>query len=127
MFDRRVVLLAVIAALVLLSAWAVAGGLAAGQSTAKTSTATTATTATTLNTGERAAAPAEHLTPAEAAARKAADEYASSSAAADTGTDPPFATCRDAAVRGYGPYRRGVDVEYGWYPDRDGDGLSCET
>jgi hypothetical protein len=27
---------------------------------------------------------------------------------------------------GYGPYVRGEDPEYGWYTDRDGDGVVCE-
>jgi len=42
------------------------------------------------------------------------------------GTDPRFATCREANAHGYGPYRRGIDPEYAWYIDRDGDGLDCE-
>lgn len=41
-------------------------------------------------------------------------------------TDPRFDTCTEAEAAGYGPYRRGVDEEYGWYEDRDGDGLVCE-
>ncbi|GGL05854.1 thermonuclease family protein [Planomonospora parontospora] len=43
-----------------------------------------------------------------------------------TGTDPRFPTCGAANAAGYGPYRRGTDPEYGWYQDRDGDGLVCE-
>ncbi|MEU6744382.1 excalibur calcium-binding domain-containing protein [Streptosporangium sandarakinum] len=42
------------------------------------------------------------------------------------GTDPRFGTCAEANRNGYGPYRRGVDPEYAWYQDRDGDGLVCE-
>ncbi|MEO5876002.1 MAG: excalibur calcium-binding domain-containing protein, partial [Streptosporangiaceae bacterium] len=42
-------------------------------------------------------------------------------------TDPRFGTCREANAAGYGNYRRGVDVEYGWYQDRDHDGVVCET
>lgn len=41
-------------------------------------------------------------------------------------TDPRFRTCAEANRNGYGPYRRGVDPEYGWYQDRDGDGVVCE-
>ncbi|MEU6207521.1 excalibur calcium-binding domain-containing protein [Micromonospora musae] len=48
----------------------------------------------------------------------------------DTGdgddTDPRFSTCAKAKAAGYGPYRRGVDPEYHWYQDRDGDGTVCE-
>lgn len=42
------------------------------------------------------------------------------------GTDPRFATCGEAMAAGYGPYRRGQDVEYDWYIDRDSDGSVCE-
>ncbi|WP_119729978.1 MULTISPECIES: excalibur calcium-binding domain-containing protein [Thermomonospora] len=37
-----------------------------------------------------------------------------------------FDTCAEANRAGYGPYRRGTDPEYGWYQDRDGDGVVCE-
>jgi hypothetical protein len=42
------------------------------------------------------------------------------------GLDPRYRTCGEANSHGYGPYRRGVDPEYAWYQDRDGDGLDCE-
>ena len=42
------------------------------------------------------------------------------------GLDPRFGTCGDAIAAGYGPYVRGVDPEYDWYIDRDGDGIVCE-
>ena len=42
-------------------------------------------------------------------------------------TDPRFATCTAATAAGYGPYRRGIDREYWWYEDRDGDGVVCES
>lgn len=42
-------------------------------------------------------------------------------------TDPRFGTCSEANDAGYGPYRRGVDAEYSWYIDRDGDGIVCES
>jgi len=41
-------------------------------------------------------------------------------------SDPRFDTCRAANAAGYGTYRRGVDVEYDWYQDRDHDGVVCE-
>jgi len=40
--------------------------------------------------------------------------------------DPRYRTCAEANAHGYGPYTRGVDPEYAWYEDRDGDGLVCE-
>jgi micrococcal nuclease len=42
------------------------------------------------------------------------------------GADPRFGTCREAIAAGGGPYVRGIDVEYGWYRDADGDGVVCE-
>lgn len=42
------------------------------------------------------------------------------------GTDPRFRTCKDAKAAGYGNYVRGVDPEYDWYRDGDGDGIACE-
>jgi hypothetical protein len=43
-----------------------------------------------------------------------------------SGLDPRFGTCTAAIAAGYGPYVRGVDPEYDWYVDRDGDGVVCE-
>ena len=45
---------------------------------------------------------------------------------APSGTDPRFRTCAAARRAGYGPYRRGADLEYAWYRDADGDGIVCE-
>jgi hypothetical protein len=42
------------------------------------------------------------------------------------GNDPRFPTCTAAIAAGYGPYYRGIDPEYDWYIDRDGDGVVCE-
>lgn len=42
------------------------------------------------------------------------------------GNDPRFRTCGEANDAGYGPYTKGVDPEYDWYQDRDGDGIVCE-
>lgn len=41
-------------------------------------------------------------------------------------TDPQFSYCYEANDAGYGNYVRGVDPEYDWYDDRDGDGSVCE-
>ncbi len=40
--------------------------------------------------------------------------------------DPRFPFCTDAIANGYGPYVAGVDPEYAWYRDGDGDGTVCE-
>lgn len=40
-------------------------------------------------------------------------------------TDPRYPYCKDLPA-GYGPYYKGVDPEYEWYTDRDGDGVVCE-
>lgn len=40
--------------------------------------------------------------------------------------DPQFGTCKEAKANGYGPYVQGRDPEYGWYQDRDNDGIVCE-
>lgn len=42
------------------------------------------------------------------------------------GGDLLFSTCSAASAAGYGPYRRGLDPEYGNYRDADGDGVVCE-
>lgn len=42
------------------------------------------------------------------------------------GLDPRFGSCREAIAAGYGPYVAGVDPEYDWYRDGDGDGVNCE-
>jgi hypothetical protein len=34
--------------------------------------------------------------------------------------------CSDAIAAGLGPYTQGVDPEYAWYRDGDGDGVVCE-
>ncbi|MEV0589644.1 excalibur calcium-binding domain-containing protein [Nonomuraea sp. NPDC050310] len=40
--------------------------------------------------------------------------------------DRRYSTCAEANAHGLGPYRRGLDPEYAWYQDRDGDGRVCE-
>jgi endonuclease YncB( thermonuclease family) len=42
------------------------------------------------------------------------------------GLDPRFGSCREALANGFGPYVAGIDPEYGWYRDGDGDGTVCE-
>ena len=44
----------------------------------------------------------------------------------DGGTDPQFASCKQARANGLGPYLHGQDEEYGWYRDGDSDGSVCE-
>ncbi|HEX5595488.1 MAG TPA: excalibur calcium-binding domain-containing protein [Micromonosporaceae bacterium] len=40
-------------------------------------------------------------------------------------TDPRYDTCAQVSAAGLGPYRKGRDIEYGWYPDDDNDGWVC--
>lgn len=41
--------------------------------------------------------------------------------------DPKFTSCAEAMRNGYKkPYVKGVNPEYAWYQDRDGDGVVCE-
>ena len=70
---------------------------------------------------EPAPAPAPDPAPAPAP-----DPAPAPAPAPDAGTDPRFGTCKEAIANGYGPYQSGVDPEYGWYTDRDKDGLVCE-
>lgn len=41
-------------------------------------------------------------------------------------TDEDYGTCKAAIAAGVGPYTRGIDPEYAWYKDADGDGVVCE-
>ena len=61
--------------------------------------------------------------PRAEAARTARREAASRS---KTRLDPRFRTCSQALAAGFGPYRRGLDPEYAWYPDADSDGVTCD-
>jgi hypothetical protein len=45
---------------------------------------------------------------------------------AQPATNPRYDTCAEANAHGFGPYQRGVNPEYEWYQDRDGDGWDCE-
>jgi hypothetical protein len=78
--------------------------------------------------GGRTAATAPHVTsPAPLAPIPPAPSPSPTRTAAPApGLDPRFATCRAANAAGHGPYRSGVDAEYGWYRDRDHDGVVCE-
>ena len=64
---------------------------------------------------------------AKAAAEAAAVQEAERLAAQEAALDPRFAGCAEANARGYGHYVSGVDPEYGWYSDTDGDGVACEA
>jgi hypothetical protein len=46
--------------------------------------------------------------------------------AGDRGLDPRFDTCAEAQAHKYGPYTSGKNSEYGWYDDRNHDGVVCE-
>ena len=69
--------------------------------------------------------PAGGAPPAPAPASAAAQAPPAPAPSAAAGLDPRFPTCTAAKAAGYGPYVRGVDPEYAWYVDRDGDGTVC--
>lgn len=65
--------------------------------------------------------------PTKAAIGKGSAPTPSPTPTGSPGTDPRFSSCAEAARNGYnGPYYQGVDEEYGWYEDRDKDGVVCE-
>ncbi|WP_205315491.1 excalibur calcium-binding domain-containing protein [Nonomuraea lactucae] len=41
--------------------------------------------------------------------------------------DPQFASCKEAAAAGYGPYYKGSRPEYDWYTDVDKNGVACNS
>lgn len=41
--------------------------------------------------------------------------------------DPRFESCEQAMKEGFGPYVKGEDPEYDWYPDTDRDGVVCDA
>jgi hypothetical protein len=59
----------------------------------------------------------------------AAPSHSSSTPSSGTGViDPKFASCAEARRNGYtSSYTMGIDPEYEWYQDRDGDGIVCES
>ena len=64
---------------------------------------------------------------ADGPAQAAASSSATAGGASSTGKlDPRFPYCTNAIAAGYGPYVKGIDPEYAWYRDGDGDGVVCE-
>ena len=78
-------------------------------------------------TGTQSPAPASPEPVAEPAAPAPAPAATPApQAPAPAGTDPQFSSCVKAKAAGYGPYVAGIDPEYAWYGDGDGDGINCE-
>jgi hypothetical protein len=63
---------------------------------------------------------------AATAPRSFAGSPGATGAGSSVASDPQFSYCYEANASGYGPYTRGVDPEYAWYTDADGDGVVCE-
>ncbi len=63
------------------------------------------------------AAPAQPVAPTPAAVPAAPVQPASPKA---------YRTCVEAIAADGGNYRKGIDAQYGFYDDRDGDGIVCE-
>lgn len=40
--------------------------------------------------------------------------------------DPRFESCEQAMKEGFGPYMKGKDPEFDWYPDENRDGVVCD-
>lgn len=68
----------------------------------------------------------EETAPEEEPQSAPAPEPVTSPETSAEATDPRFSSCTKAIEAGFGPYTQGVDVEYGWYQDRDKDGIVCE-
>jgi hypothetical protein len=75
----------------------------------------------------RAAAKTRQQQAVAAAVADAADGTSTSSGDSSNATDPRFSYCTEANDAGYGNYQQGVDPEYDWYDDNDGDGIVCEN
>lgn len=96
-------------------------------------TGTPGGTATTPPTGApRPAAPAvtpPPTTPQPPSQTKAPPAVAATvppGTASGTGGDPRYPDCATAVKNGYGPYFRETHKQYGWYVDKDGDGVACD-
>ncbi|PCC73974.1 Excalibur calcium-binding domain-containing protein [Nannocystis exedens] len=64
--------------------------------------------------------------PVTAAERHRSPEAPANRKTVARGVDPNYGSCKEARAHGAGPYRRGVDAEYAYYRDVDGDGVVCE-
>ncbi|WP_284328402.1 GmrSD restriction endonuclease domain-containing protein [Demequina litorisediminis] len=67
----------------------------------------------------------EAAEPAQTSKPKSTEESAAGSGASEGDLDPRYEYCNRLPA-GLGPYVKGVDPEYDWYTDRDGDGVVCE-
>lgn len=120
---------------IMLAAVCLFGGIgigAASQDSGSDSTRTSAAapapipSTVTVTTTEYETADLPEPTPTKAKARPKPQPHPTKQAPAAPKTDPRFGTCTEAKAHGYGPYVEGVDPEYSWYIDRDGDGTVCE-
>ncbi len=82
--------------------------------------------APTASTAPAAQHPSDDATAEGSEAVTARRERAESASRSQVRLDPRFAGCSRASAAGFGPYQRGRDPEYAWYPDDDRDGVACE-
>nr|WP_284290447.1 excalibur calcium-binding domain-containing protein [Angustibacter aerolatus] len=96
-----------------------AGAAAVAAVSAEVTTSTITSTVTRTRPAKTVTRPARTVTVTKTSKAKR-------HAVAAPALDPRYRTCGDANDAGYGPYTEGVDPEYDWYQDRDGDGVDCE-
>lgn len=97
------------------------GGTLDGQSlTAATNAPATAVSATTMPPNGTTAPTSQSVAPT------VATTVVATTLTPVEKNDPQFKSCEEAMAKGFGPYVKGKDPEYEWYPDTNRDGIVCD-